>query len=175
MNLKIKKINIHENKTHTIDIQVDSQEHEYVICGGIVCHNSTIAAGTTNGVYPIRDFDLNKTNDTNAVKWVAPDSTSHREDYELAWDIHWKDMVHCYGVMQKWTDQGISADLWRKVQGDQKIGSAEIVEGYLEMVRVGMKTRYYLNSLTAKGVNINTEIPDEPIPEDESVCEACSL
>ena len=117
--------------------------------------SSTIAAGTTNSVYPIRDFDLVKTNETMSINYVVPDGTKLRDKYELAWDIPTNDMIDCYSIMQKWTDQAISADLWRKIQGDDKVGTREMVETFLRMVKYGMKTRYYVNSMTAKGIDLN--------------------
>ncbi|MBP7709857.1 MAG: ribonucleoside-diphosphate reductase subunit alpha [Rickettsiales bacterium] len=130
--------------------------------------SSTIAAGTTNSVYPIRDFDLIKTSETMSIDYVVPDSVELRNQYELAWNIPTQDMIDCYAIMQKWTDQAISADLWRKVQGDEKVGTKEMIDIYLRIVKYGMKTRYYLNSLTAKGIDLNSS---------EKGCESgvCSL
>ena len=49
--------------------------------------SSSLLSETTNGVYPIRDYDLLKTNDTSAVPYVVPDSTKMRSRYEIACDI----------------------------------------------------------------------------------------
>lgn len=118
--------------------------------------SSTIAAGTTNSVYPIRDYDLVKTTETMAVHYVVPDGTKLKEDYELAWEIPSAHMIDCYAIMQKWTDQSISADLWRKLVGDEKIGTKEMLEDFLRMIKYGMKTRYYVNSQTSKAVDLNS-------------------
>lgn len=117
--------------------------------------SSSLASGTTNGVYPIRDFDLLKTNDTLAIRWVAPDATKYKDRYEIAWDIDTKHMIWDYAIMQKWTDQTISADLYRKMVGDEKVGTKEMLDTYFELIRRGVKTRYYQNSLTAKGIDLN--------------------
>lgn len=119
--------------------------------------SSTIAAGTTNGVYPIREFDLMKTNDTLVNHWVAPESTKYRGKYQLAWDISTSDMIKVYSIMQKWTDQGISADLFVKIQGADKVSSTQIINDYLDIVKYGMKSRYYVNSLTSEGTDLNAE------------------
>ena len=182
--MRIKKIEIHDKKTHTIDIQVNSEKHEYIIAGGLVVHNSTIAAGTTNGVYPIRDTSLNKTNDTNALAWVAPDSTVLKDRYQRAWDTHPDDMLKFYAVLQKWCDQSISADLWRRLPGAETVGTKEIIRTFLTMWKYGVKTRYYFNLLTGKSINLNSEEPDSTAtdavqspesPEDEPTCVSCSL
>ncbi|ASD50517.1 ribonucleotide reductase of class Ia (aerobic), alpha subunit [Acidovorax phage ACP17] len=142
--------------------------------------SSTIAAGTTNGPYPIRDFDLVKTNGDLAIYWVAPDSTELREHYQLAYDVPTECMLWNYAIMQKWTDQTISADLWKRLQGTTKIGTKEMVNDYLTMVKYGVETRYYINSLTAKGVKLETEVkatpqPIDDTPPEDTVCESCAL
>ena len=128
--------------------------------------SSSIASGTTNGPYPIRDYDLTKTNETMVINYVAPDSTMLRDRYELAWDVPSEDLVDCYAIMQKWTDQAISADLYRKVQGDEKVGTSEMIQLYLRMAKYGVKTRYYMNSKTAKGIDLNAA---------ETECTSCAL
>lgn len=151
----------------TIDNQRDWEalRREIIENGGIrnsvlVAHmpgeSSTIAAGTTNSVYPIRDFDLIKTNETMSINYVVPDSVKLKDKYELVWDIPTNDIIDCYAIMQKWTDQAISADLWRKIQGDGKVGTTEMITIFLRLVKYGVKTRYYINSLTAKGVDLNS-------------------
>jgi ribonucleoside-diphosphate reductase alpha chain len=146
--------------------------------------SSTQAAGTTNGPYPLRELHLMKTNDTQINYWCAPDSTKLRKNYQLAWDIKTADMIKVYAIMQKWADQAISADFYVKLQGDQKVSSTAIVQDYLDMVKYGMKTRYYVNSLTSDGVDLeksenavknNVLSQPEPEPEPDSYCESCAL
>ena len=116
--------------------------------------SSTIAAGTVNSIYPIREFNLMKTNETLVNHWVAPDSTKLKNKYELAWDISTTEMIKVYAIIQKWTDQGISADLFVNLRGVQKVSSSNIVQDYLDIVKYGMKSRYYVNSLTGGGVDL---------------------
>lgn len=118
--------------------------------------SSSISGGTTNGIYPIRDFYLNKTNETLSISYVVPDSTKLKDKYQIAWDIAPKDLIDCYAIIQKWTDQAISADLYRKLQGDEKVSSTEMLQGYFQRYKLGLKQRYYQNSLTAKGINMNS-------------------
>lgn len=118
--------------------------------------SSASASETANGVYPIRDYDLLKTNDTLNIRWIAPDATKYKDRYQLAWDVPTKDLIECYAIMQKWTDQAISADLYRKLQGDEKVGTSEMLQSYFDLVKYGVKTRYYQNSLTAKNIDLNS-------------------
>lgn len=125
-----------------------------VLCAHMPGESSTIAAGTTNGPYPIRETYLMKTNDTQVNHWAAPDGTKLKNKYQLAWDVSTSDMIKVYAIMQKWCDQAISADLFVDLRGDKKIPSSAIIRDYLDMIKFGMKTRYYVNSLTSEGTDL---------------------
>ncbi len=148
-----------------------------VVCCFMPGESSTIGAGTTNGLYPIRDLYIMKTNDTMANHWAAPDGTKLKNKYQSAWDIQTSDMIKFYAIIQKWTDQGISADLFVKIIGDEKVSSTQIIQDYLDMVKFGLKTRYYVNSLTSNGVDLVKE--ETAIEVDDQVedgfCEGCSI
>jgi ribonucleoside-diphosphate reductase alpha chain len=142
--------------------------------------SSTIGAGTTNSVYPIRDLYIMKTNDTMANHWAAPDGTKLKNKYQSAWDVSTSDMIKVYSIIQKWTDQAISADLFVQIQGADKVSSSQMIQDYLDMVKYGMKTRYYVNSLTSKGVDLTTEetaiqVGEASANEQPGICESCSL
>jgi ribonucleoside-diphosphate reductase alpha chain len=147
--------------------------------------SSTIAAGTTNGPYPIRELYIMKTNDTSVNHWAAPEGTKLKNKYQSAWDVSTTDMIKVYSIMQKWTDQAISADLFVNLQGDKKVPSSAIIQDYLDMVKYGMKTRYYVNSLTSAGVDLTksesavmkeTPTPEPTVTEEgDDYCESCAL
>ena len=120
------------------------------------CESSSNAVGTPNGVYPIRDVALLKPTDSLELKWVAPDSTNLKWDYQNAYDISTKDMIYCYAIMQKWTDQSISADFYETLAGDAKVSTSDMIDNYLTMVKYGLKTKYYQNTRTANAVNLNS-------------------
>jgi ribonucleoside-diphosphate reductase alpha chain len=137
--------------------------------------SSSISSGTTNGLYPIRELYVLKTNDTGVNHWAAPDGTKLKNRYQSAWDISTTDMIKVYAIVQKWTDQGISADLFVKIIGDQKVSSSDMIRDYLDIVKLGLKSRYYVNSLTSSGVNLDTgenALSTETVQE---ICESCSL
>ena len=151
-----------------------------VLVAHMPAESSSVRSGATNGVYPVRDLDLNKTNDTNVVKYVVPESDKLGKHYQNAYEIDVEDMAKVYGILQKWTDQGISADQWYKAQGSDKIKSSDLMRGWFSWVYYGVKTRYYINTLTAKGVDLNVELVDnvpqgEYQPDSNSDCEGCRL
>src|SRR5699024_12566420 len=84
--------------------------------------------------------------------WAAPNSDELGDWYESAWDIPAKDMTDTYAIVQKWTDQGISADFYRQLIGDAHIESAELIQDYLYRVRMGLKTKYYMHLQPSGGV-----------------------
>ena len=126
-----------------------------VLVAQMPSESSSISGATTNGIYPIRNLYLNKTNETMSVNYVVPDSTRLKNKYESAWNVPTNDLIDDYCIIQKWTDQAISADGYRKIQGDDKVTSSEMLGGYFRRYRYGNKQKYYQNSLTTKGIDLN--------------------
>ncbi|MFO5736341.1 hypothetical protein, partial [Klebsiella pneumoniae] len=96
---------------------------------------------------------LHKTDNAARVLWFAPYGVVDSYLYESAYDIPTKDLIDCYAIIQKWTDQTISADLYRRIVGSEKISSNEMLGNHFYMVKRGMKTRYYVNLETAAGLD----------------------
>jgi ribonucleoside-diphosphate reductase alpha chain len=111
--------------------------------------SSSKASGGVNSVYPARDKSLIKTDNGITINWTVPDSSL---DYQLAWDVPTKDLIEDYAIIQKWTDQAISADEYRRISGSEKITTDEMLQNYFLRCKYGQKTRYYLNTKTAKQV-----------------------
>lgn len=177
---KVDELVTTKNKRDWEGLRVKIIENKGIRNSVLIAHmpgeSSTIAAGTTNGPYPIRESYTMKTNDTGVNHWAAPDGTKLKHKYQSAWDISTTDMIKVYAIMQKWTDQAISADLFVNLQGDKKVPSSAIIQDYLDMVKYGMKTRYYVNSLTSSGVDLTKSetavkptATNEPLPEGERV------
>lgn len=144
--------------------------------------SSSIKSGATNGVYPVRLIKLKKSSDTNSVSYVVPESDRLEIYYELAYDIDVEDLAKVYGIIQKWTDQGISADMYYRAQGNTKIASSDLLRGFFAFSYYGVKSRYYLNVLTGKSLDLDEtgrpELPEEPIEisyESEADCESCKM
>ncbi len=132
--------------------------------------SSSKALGQPNSIYPVRDTTLAKTDGNVTIRWAAPDSDDDACEYQSAWDVSELDMIRAYAIFQKFTDQAISADLWRRIKDDAKVGSSELLGQYLAMFKYGMKTRYYYNSNVAS---------DKSIARAGSIsaaaCEGCTL
>jgi len=131
-----------------------------VLAAHMPSESSSKASGTTNGLYPARDLSLKKGDADNMIYWAAPEGEKLNRWYELAWDVPTMDMIDTYAIFQKFTDQGISGDEFRRILGDEKVGSKEMITNFLYMTKMGLKTRYYVNTKTTDGTSLDTE--DEP-------------
>ncbi|CAM5191373.1 Ribonucleoside-diphosphate reductase OS=Castellaniella defragrans OX=75697 GN=HNR28_001518 PE=3 SV=1 [Castellaniella denitrificans] len=136
--------------------------------------SSSKALGKPNSLYPVRDVTLNKTDGSVTIRWAAPDSDNPAYFYQSAWDISEVDMIKAYAVFQKFTDQGISADLWRRIKDDDKVSSRELLTHYFTMVKYGMKTRYYYNSNVASDKTLDNAGSIHGGVE-ETACEGCTM
>lgn len=134
------------------------------------CESSSVGSGTTNGPYPIRAFKVVKTSGTNKNLFIAPAMEDLKQDYELAWDIPTKDMIDVYSIIQKFTGQAISADLYIKYakNEERKVSVKDLLTEFLYMTKMGMKTRYYVNSSTG----VDVDMMDN---KEAATCDSCSL
>ena len=151
-----------------------------VLVAHMPTETSANASGTTNGLYPVRELTLIKTDNHRVNYWAAPDGDALADAYQFAWDIPARDLTEMYAIVQKWTDQGISADFYRKLIGDAAIESTELIENYLYRVRLGLKSKYYMNQKTSNGMKdldqarASAEVDAEQAEQDGN-CEACTL
>jgi ribonucleoside-diphosphate reductase alpha chain len=135
--------------------------------------SSSKALGQPNSIYPVRDVTLAKTDGNVTIRWAAPQSDDPDCRYQSAWDVAEIDMIKAYAIFQKFTDQAISADLWRRIQGDAKVASSELLAQYFAMFKYGLKTRYYYNSNVAAAPSVTAAGSiqgDAP-----ATCEGCAL
>lgn len=138
---------------------------------------SANSSGTTNGLYPIRELTMIKTDNQRVNYWAAPEGNTLAQWYQSAWDIPTSDLCEMYALVQKWTDQGISADFYRKVIGDDHIESTELIANYLQRVKLGLKTKYYMNQKTSNGMKQVAEMPNfaAMAVAKDAECESCTL
>lgn len=116
--------------------------------------SSSKALGGVNSIYPARRLTLSKNDQNNHLYWAAPYGDDPAVKYQFAWDIPTKDMIDTYAIFQKFTDQGISADLYRRMVGKEQIDVNELLKDYFYMVKMGMKSRYYFNTETSANLSL---------------------
>jgi len=125
--------------------------------------SSSKGSGIPNCFYPVRDLSMKKSDGSNVIDWCAVDSDILEDKYQSAWTIKSTDMIKVYAVFQKFTDQAISADLWKDRSVNINLSEKEMVDEYLTMIKYGMKTRYYQNSLTSDQQPTATATPQEVV------------
>lgn len=116
--------------------------------------SSSLLLASSNSLYAVRNLVLVKQNGDNAVTWIAPDATKLKQYYQSAWKIPPKDMIEVYAIVQKFTDQGISADMWYDRSEQLEIPVSTLMQHTLWMNKYGMKGRYYVNSKTEKDLDL---------------------
>lgn len=134
--------------------------------------SSSKASGAANSLYPTRDTSIKKTDAHNVIDWCAVDDDIYGDQYQSAWQISSIDMVKAYSIFQKFTDQSISADLYRDRTVNMNITTEEIIETHLAMVKYGLKSRYYQNSLTSsqEKTKEENEHEDPIVPNEKAEC-----
>lgn len=140
--------------------------HNSVLVCQLPSESSSVAGGTTNGVYPIRRSSLVKTNDSEVTYFVVPEYEKYKDYYQLAYDIPTEEMIKCYAIIQKFTDQGMSCDDFKRLVGSDKLESKELLRDFFTALKYGQKSRYYVNQETSSEVSLST---------DEPLCESCTL
>ena len=110
--------------------------------------SSSKAAGKPNGLYPIRELFMKKTDMNAVIDWVAPNDDLYGDDYQLAFDVNAIDLYKYYGVWQKFCDQSISADGYEDRVKKPVLTEKYLIETLVARPRYGVVTKYYQNSLT---------------------------
>lgn len=123
-----------------------------VLNAGMPGESSSKALGSTNAFYPVRSRTLTKTDGSGIVlRWAAVDEDILQDSYQSAYDIPTKDLIDCYALMQKFADQSLSCDFYKRYDAhDIKVSDDEIFETFFYQVTMGLKNRYYTNNLRPK-------------------------
>jgi ribonucleoside-diphosphate reductase alpha chain len=133
--------------------------------------SSSLFTASTNSLYPIRDKKMFKKSPKGTVYFEAPGIEEFGENYQSAYDISTKDMIIVYAIFQKFAGQGISADFYQKLTDGNKVSMREQYENMFFSAKLGLKTWYYLNSLT------NSVDPEKAVEKDATLesCDSCTL
>lgn len=102
----------------------------------------------SNSVYPLFNLSVDLSDGSSAIPWAAMDNDLMGEDYQMAWDMTPEDMAIHYGICQKFTDQGISADYYIDRVKYPELTAVQLVDWFLARVRYGTKGKYYSRSRT---------------------------
>lgn len=112
--------------------------------------SSSKASGQPNSLYPPRELVHSKSDNGIRTMFAVPEGDIIGDKYQIAWDLPAIDQIAIYAIAQKFCDQGISADFWRRLPEGEKIGSKEMLGDFAAKVKYGLKSTYYQNTLTSK-------------------------
>ncbi|MDR2766337.1 MAG: ribonucleoside-diphosphate reductase subunit alpha [Holosporaceae bacterium] len=110
---------------------------------------SSQISNSTNGIEPPRALVSVKQSRDGILKQVVPDIETLRDRYELLWDMNDNiGYLTNVGIMQKFTDQAISANTNYDPNkfADGKIPMQTMLRDLLYAYSVGIKTLYYHNT-----------------------------
>jgi ribonucleoside-diphosphate reductase alpha chain len=121
------------------------------------CESSSLVTNSTNGLEPIRDLITSKKSKQGIIKLVVPEIHKLKNKYQQAFDLNGNDgMNSILSVIQKWIDQGISANHYYDFNKfeDGNISMSSIAKDILTFYKYGGKQIYYSNSSDGKTDNI---------------------
>lgn len=146
--------------------------------------SSSVFTNSTNGVYPVRKFKMFKKSRKGFVFFQAPDYEELKDKYQMAWDIDNKHMIMVYSIIQKFTGQSISSDLYHDYGKKPKVSMKEMLEQVFLAAMCGQKTWYYFNSQGKESKTVEQPVAESNKPammpdliddDDEEGCEDCKL
>lgn len=113
------------------------------------CESSSVVSNSTNGIEPVRSLITIKKSKQGLLKMVVPEIFRLKNKYTLAYDMKDnKGITNIQAVIQKWIDQGISANHYydfTKYEGGN-LPISNVAKDLLYFYKMGGKQLYYANS-----------------------------
>lgn len=130
---------------------------------------SAWVSNATNGVDLIKALLTIKGNKENVVPVLVPDVQKYKKHYEVVWDVETQDYLKVMAVIQKFTDQSISANTSYNPKNfsENKVPIDRLIEDIFVFAKNGGKTLYYAN--TFDGNQQKTEV--KGAEEDDKIIE----
>lgn len=107
---------------------------------------SSTLSNETNGIEPPKDLVTIKGSKDGVMAQVVPEINKYGYRYQKAWDVSVEDYLYTVGVLQKYVDQGISANTSYNPHKSE-ISSSILVKDLLSAYKNGVKGLYYNNTL----------------------------
>lgn len=152
------------------------------------CESSSVVTNSTNGIEPIRSLTTIKKSKQGLIKMLVPEAHKLKNKYTFAFELDGnKGMTNITAVIQKWIDQGISANHYYDYQKykDGNIPMSEIAQDLLYYYQLGGKQLYYSNTNDNKTDDFSEAMKEitgkkdqvEDIIDDNGSCSsgACSI
>lgn len=142
-----------------------------VLIAHMPTESSAVFSNATNGLYPVRSKITEKFSRKGKVQFIAPAG-----NYKLAWDHDNNTLSAVYGIVQDFSDQGISADYYvvpTRYPGG-KVPLGDLVKQWITQARRGNKSMYYINTNDYTGGSFQ-DMVETMIEDDGCASGACKL
>lgn len=146
--------------------------------------SSSFVSNATNGIEPIRSLVVKKSNKKVSFVQVVPEATKLKNHYTYLWDLDseaFKGYIKNAAIWQKFVCQAISTNLSYNPEHypDRKIPLEVLINHFLLCTKLGLKTRYYVNTKGERDHSDALEAPtkDVEVIEEGEGCEggACKI
>lgn len=111
--------------------------------------SSSKYSAATNSYFGLRYLSITKKDGSNSLEWVAPEADTLKDQYTFMFQMTRRWQINVLAVIQKWTDQAVSADFYSSIKGNDKVSSLEMIEETNYFADMGCKTWYYTNVETS--------------------------
>lgn len=142
------------------------------------CESSSVVTNSTNGMEPIRSLVTIKKSKQGLLKMVVPEIYKLKNKYTTQFGMEGnRGISDVQAVIQKWVDQGISANHYYSPKDGGNISLGEVARDILHFYQTGGKMLYYANTDDKKtddfgyGDNENETMMEE----EDCVGGACSI
>lgn len=154
------------------DISARLVENKGIRFSSLVAHmpgeQATRKGNGSNSIYPLLGLSVDKSDGSSAMNWTALDNDIIGHQYQYAYDMTDDDTYIHYGICQKWSDQGISADDYMNRIVNTEVSEELLLKRAAMRMRVGMKGKYYGRSLTDQGgKQLDIEVKPETQTEED--------
>jgi ribonucleoside-diphosphate reductase alpha chain len=142
-----------------------------VLVAHMPTESSAVFSNATNGLYPVRSRITEKLSRKGKVQYIAPPG-----NYKTAWEHNNNTLAEIYGIVQDFTDQGISADYYvvPKSFPEGKVPLTQLVKEWVAQARFGNKSMYYTNTNDYTGGSMQNMV--EQVEEDDGCASgACKI
>lgn len=146
--------------------------------------SSSFVSNSTNGIEPIRSLVVKKSNKKVSFVQVVPEATKLKNHYTYLWDLKAEDFngyIKNAAIFQKFVCQAISTNLSYNPEhyAGNKIPLEVLINHFLLCTKLGLKTRYYVNTKGERDHSDAVEAPQNvaDVIEEGEGCEggACKI
>lgn len=163
------------------ELRKDIKENKGIRHSSLIAHmpvkSSYKASGVTQGVYPVRDLFYTDIDGSNSDVVCVPKYDTLKTSYQNAFDIPINNQILIYSVIQKFTDQGISANEYHDRLKNPIIKDEDAINSIILANTLGLKSKYYTESNVTEDIKDIDQMGINNLENKQNTneCDNCSL